>query len=128
MNMWMLSKVMVAAVSGFFMFGDVTETESSGGSEAVNHAPALTEKMPDVETISPWVEYKIDVSEVFSDADGDELIYSALSQSEAVAKVEVEGSLVKVMAQKPGEVTIIVTASDQKGGTASTAYRYKITE
>ncbi|MDR7316291.1 hypothetical protein [Brevibacillus nitrificans] len=128
MNMWMLSKVMVAAVSGFFMFGDITETESSAGSEAVNHAPALMEKMPDIEMISPWVEYKIDVSDVFSDADGDELIYSALSQSEAIARVEVEGSLVKVMAQKPGEVTIIVTASDQRGGTASTAYRYKITE
>ncbi|MED4582325.1 Ig-like domain-containing protein [Brevibacillus choshinensis] len=119
MQLWILSKVIIVTMTGFLMNGEILESESE-----INHPPELREEMPDPETIVPWAEYEIDVRDVFSDVDGDELVFSALSQSQSVAKVEVEGSIIKVMAQKTGKVTIIVTASDQRGGTASTAYRF----
>ncbi|MED4780993.1 Ig-like domain-containing protein [Brevibacillus choshinensis] len=119
MQLWILSKVIIVTMTGLLMNGEILESASE-----INHPPELREEMPDPETIVPWAEYEIDVRDVFSDVDGDELVFSALSQSQSVAKVEVEGSIIKVMAQKTGKVTIIVTASDQRGGTASTAYRF----
>ncbi|QRG65137.1 hypothetical protein [Brevibacillus choshinensis] len=124
MKGWLLYKAVLVAMSGFLMNGDISES----GSKVVNHPPVLREEVTDPEQIFPWVVYEIDVSHVFSDEDGDELVFTAMSQSESVAKVEVEGSMIKVMAQKTGRVTIIVTASDQRGGTASTAYRFIVTE
>ncbi|WNC12251.1 hypothetical protein [Brevibacillus brevis] len=124
MHAWILSKALIATMTGFLISGGV----SASGSEGANHPPLVVEEMPDPETITPWVEYEIDASHIFADVDGDELVFSALSQSQAIATVRVEGNLIKVMARKAGKVAIIVTASDARGGTASTAYRFIVKE
>ena len=123
MKLWLLSKAILATMSGFLSYGDFADSDSD-----INHPPSVKQRTPDPETISTWSEYEIDAKDVFSDADGDELVYSALSQSQTMAKVKVEGSTIKVMAEKAGKVTIIVTASDQRGGSASIAYRFDVTE
>ena len=60
----------------------------------------------------------IDVAGNFSDADGDELTYTAESSDESVATVSVDGSMVAVTPVGAGTVTITVTARDPGGASA----------
>ena len=60
----------------------------------------------------------IDVSGNFSDADGDELTYTAESSDASVATVSVDGSMVTVTPVGAGTATITVTAQDPAGASA----------
>ena len=60
----------------------------------------------------------IDVAGNFSDADGDELTYTAESSDESVATVSVDGSMVTVTPVGAGTATITVTAGDPGGASA----------
>ena len=59
-----------------------------------------------------------DVSGNFSDADGDELTYTASSSDESVATVSVDGSMVAVPPVGAGTTTITVIARDPGGEAA----------
>ena len=54
----------------------------------------------------------VDVSGNFSDADGDELTYTAASSADAFATVSVDGSMVTVVGVAAGEAAVTVTATD----------------
>ena len=54
----------------------------------------------------------MDVSGNFSDADGDELTYTAASSADAFATVSVDGSMVTVVGVAAGEAAVTVTATD----------------
>ena len=58
---------------------------------------------------------RIDVSDRFSDPDGDDLTYVATSSDEAIAKVDVSGSIVTITPVAEGKATITVTARDAAG-------------
>ena len=58
---------------------------------------------------------RIDVSDRFSDPDGDDLTYVATSSDEAIAKVDVSGSVVTITPVAEGKATITVTARDATG-------------
>ena len=60
----------------------------------------------------------MDVSMYFSDADGDTLTYTAMSDMEMYATVAVDGSMVTIAGVSAGMATVTVTANDGKGGTA----------
>ena len=60
----------------------------------------------------------IDVTGNFSDANGDELAYTADSSDESVATVSVDGSMVTVTPVGAGTATITVTAQDPAGASA----------
>ena len=60
----------------------------------------------------------IDVTGNFSDANGDELAYTADSSDESVATVSVDGSMVTVTPVGAGTATITVTAGDPAGASA----------
>ncbi len=55
---------------------------------------------------------RIDLSTVFSDPDGDDLGYTAVSSNTAVATATVSGSTLTVTPKGKGETTITVTATD----------------
>ena len=57
----------------------------------------------------------IDISGKFSDPDGDALTYAAVSSDEAIAKVDVSGSVVTITPIAEGRATITVTARDVAG-------------
>ena len=57
----------------------------------------------------------VDVSGKFSDPDGDDLTYTAASNDEAIAKVDVSGSVVTITPVAEGKATVTVTARDAAG-------------
>ncbi|MFQ5640776.1 MAG: FG-GAP-like repeat-containing protein [bacterium] len=63
---------------------------------------------------------------VFSDEDGDPLIYRAGSSNSSVATAGVSGSVLTVTAQAPGTATITVTANDGKGGSGSLTFNVTV--
>ena len=60
----------------------------------------------------------IDVTGNFSDANGDELTYTAESSDASVATVSVDGSMAPVAPVGAGTATITVTAQDPAGASA----------
>ena len=57
----------------------------------------------------------LDMAPLFSDPDGDSLVYTAVSADSGVAWASVAGSSVSVLAIAKGETTITVTATDTEG-------------
>ena len=61
----------------------------------------------------------VDVSGAFSDADMDDLMYSAMSDNAMVATAMADGSMVTITAVGEGSATITVTATDPDGDSAT---------
>ncbi len=61
----------------------------------------------------------VDVSGSFNDPDSDVLTYTAVSDDEAIATVDVSGSMVRITPVTAGSVTITVTAQDVTGSNQS---------
>ena len=66
-------------------------------------------------------------SEVFADADNDDLTYTATSDATGAATVAVSGATVTVRGVATGRATITVTANDGEGGTASDEFVVSVT-
>ncbi len=77
-------------------------------------------------TIQPGSSVDVDVSEFFSDPDGEELTYSASSSNAGVVSVSVTGSTVTFTGVAEGMATVTVTASDP-GGLVSTPLSASVT-
>src|SRR5690606_23015854 len=58
---------------------------------------------------------------LFYDADGDSLIYQAVSTQNKIAAAEIEGSMLKNRPNSRGSASITVFASDGYGGFVSTS-------
>ena len=58
----------------------------------------------------------IDLSTIFSDPDGDALVYTAESEATEVAQVSVDQTLLTVVPAREGETEITLSANDQNGG------------
>ena len=76
-----------------------------------NAAPIVASAIGD-EMVTAGDSVDVDVSENFSDPDGDTLTYTAMSSNMDVATVSVSGSTVTVMGEMAGDATITVTATD----------------
>ena len=86
--------------------------------EAANQAP-MAEGTIDDQTVVAGMESTVDVTDNFSDPDGDDLTYSATSSDEAVATLSTSGAVVTIMGVTPGNATVTVTATDSGGLSAS---------
>lgn len=75
--------------------------------EAVDAIPAQTLTVPDT--------VKLVVSMYFTDPDGDELTYEAVSSDTGVAEALAKGDTVQIAAMTAGSVTVAVTAMDPEG-------------
>ncbi|WP_028592614.1 S-layer homology domain-containing protein [Paenibacillus massiliensis] len=85
--------------------------------EPENHSPIVQTLMPIV--LMPGIPgHDLDVSQVFSDPDGDVLTYSAWSSDPNLAFVQLTGNLLHVQGVAAGSVTIILQADDSRGGVA----------
>jgi hypothetical protein len=122
MDAWLLAKAVLVVLIGSLQHGDMTESQS------VNHPPRFLYEIPVQETIKLASVVEINGDDIFTDDDGDDLVFSAMSQSSSMASVKVEGSMIKVTPHKTGEVAIIIAASDQKGGMAKAVYRFVVKE
>ena len=64
----------------------------------------------------------VDMSPFFSDPDGDELAYTAVTSDGALATAEVSGSVIRVTAVAKGSAMVTVTATDTEGATATQSF------
>ena len=90
-----------------------------------NRAPEAVDSIPAVETAAGEV-YAVDVSDAFSDPDGDSLSYEAVTSDAAVAAVSVSGGVVTVEGVAEGAATVTVTASDPDGLSAQQSFRVTV--
>ncbi len=59
---------------------------------------------------------RIDLSQLFIDPDGDNLVYAAESEDDTVAIVEIDDETLQINPGQPGETRISLSANDQNGG------------
>ena len=105
--------------------GELSASQEFGVTvEESNEAPVAEGAIDDV-TVVAGSEATVDVTDNFSDPDGDDLTYAATSSDEAVATVSTEGAVVTVMGIGPGDATVTVTASD--AGMLSASLEFGVT-
>ena len=83
-----------------------------------NRAPQPVGAIP-AQTLDLNATRSINVSQYFTDPDGDQLTYGTTSSNTSVATVTVLGSTVTITARAPGSATITITARDPEGLTAT---------
>ena len=94
-------------------------------SEAVNHPPAAEGIIPD-QSVNIGAADTLDVSEYFTDPDGDELTYAAETSDAAVAKATVSGDAVILSGVAEGVATVSVTARDPDGASATQSFSVSV--
>ena len=103
-----------------------TDTEGLTATQAFsvtvpNRAPVAGESVA-ARTIEVGEAATVDMSPHFSDPDGDELAYTAVTSDGALATAEVSGSVIRVTAVARGSATVTVTATDTEGATATQSF------
>ena len=92
-----------------------------------NRAPEVAGVIP-VQMVRAGESLPLDVSPYFTDPDGDLLAYEAVSSDPATASVTVDGQIIEVAGEVPGEAKITVTASDPAGLVASQGFQVTVGE
>jgi uncharacterized protein YjdB len=91
----------------------------------INRPPVVANAIPN-QTLaiggSPFIRNLDGVPVVFGDLDQDALTYTASSSAVNIATASISGSTLTVAAVAVGSARITVTANDNKGGTAPTAF------
>lgn len=86
-----------------------------------NRAPVAVGAIEDLDVFVDSVA-EVDVAGYFTDPDGDELAYRAVSSDTTLAAVTVSGSVVAVTGRAVGSVTVTVTAQDTAGLSAEQGF------
>ena len=86
-----------------------------------NRAPEPRGSMPAV-TVAAGRTATVDLEPYFTDPDGDALEYAASSSAAAVATASVSGRLVTVSGVARGSATVMVTATDAEGRSATQSF------
>ncbi len=94
--------------------------------ETPNRAPEAVGSIP-VQAVQIDETVALDVSPYFTDADGDDLTYAAVSSNTSVAAVSVSGAAVRIQGVGVGSVTLTVTAHDPSGDGATQETSVEVT-
>ena len=112
----------------------ITVTASDGTAEVsdtftvkVKAAPTVASAMADISSLTAEDSHQISPSNVFSDADGDTLTYTASSTDEDIAAAYIFFGDLLLIAVKPGKVTVTLTADDADGNQVSDAFEVTVT-
>ncbi len=81
-----------------------------------NTAPRVARPVPEQQLSTGTGDHTLDLAEVFTDANGHQLSYSASSDNQGVVTVKTEGGKLTLTAMGTGTATISVTADDGFGG------------
>lgn len=96
------------------------------GDEDVNASPEVASALDDITLSSGFQSTTINLSSVFSDSDGDNLNYSAVSSATSVVTVSVAGSTLTINEVANGDADITVTANDGNGGSATDSFSVSV--
>jgi len=90
----------------------------------VNHVPELANDLADLELVEAGPDTLIDLSAapVFTDADGDSLMYEVWSSDPGVVDVQLDGSVLDVTPGGVGTTSVTVQATDGRGGFAEASF------
>ena len=117
------SMVSVMAVAAGSATVTVTATDTGGLAAEVgftvtveqpNRAPEVADAIP-AQTLNVGDTVRLVVSMYFTDPDGDELSYEAVSADTGVAEALAMGDTVMIAAMTAGQATVAVTATDPEG-------------
>lgn len=103
---------------------DLLSQAHGNGIPPVNQAPVAVDTIASVTLGTESV--IVDVSDKFSDADGDTLIYKVESSEDAIATAHVDGSKVTISPRSVFSATITVTAADWCGRSARQRIAVKV--
>jgi VCBS repeat-containing protein len=95
--------------------------------EPENASPAVNDPIPDQTLEAGGAAFTTNLADVFSDADGDPLSFTANSSDTGVATASVSGSTLTVTPLKAGTATITVTANDGRGGSGQDTFDVTVT-
>lgn len=93
---------------------------------AVNDIPVVAATLDDLILEVGFGFEEVELSGVFTDEDGDDLVLSASSSDEGVALVTVTGNTLTITEVQSGETTITVSADDSRGGSATISFMVTI--
>ncbi|MCK5788653.1 MAG: C10 family peptidase, partial [Chlamydiia bacterium] len=102
--------------------GTVDDVFTVSVNAAANNPPVVINPISDVDLEEGFGTYNIDFSNVFDDADGDELTYSVSSSNTSVVGVSISGTNVVITEAGIGSATITLTANDGNGGTVADVF------
>ena len=129
------SVLTVTAVSVGAATVTVTATDAGGSNTAasqrfavtvLNNPPAVVGSLPALALREENAAATVDLSGAFSDPDGDELTYSAVSSSPSVATATVSGSVLTVTAVSVGAATVTAAATDAGGSNTAASQRFVV--
>lgn len=98
------------------------------GTDDVNAAPEVANPIQDLSLDEGFQSTTVNLANVFSDADGDALSYTATSSAQNVVTAALMGNMLTINEAGVGSATITVTANDNNGGTASDQFEVTVTE
>ena len=93
---------------------------------AVNNPPEVISPLSDINLYEGFASATIDLAPVFSDPDGDNLSYTAVSGNPAVVAVAVSGTILTITEAGPGISAIAVTATDDGEGNLSNSDQFNV--
>lgn len=95
--------------------GDLSATQTAEITvKEPNRAPEPVGEIPE-QSIVRGDTVRLDVSDYFTDPDGDTLTYAAASSDDMIVTADAEGDTVTIAATGKGKVTVTVTATDPDG-------------
>ena len=125
-------RLILVAVSRGAAAAAITASDGRGG-EARQSFPVTVLNAPPravgeiaSRTLGPGSTTAIDLSEYFSDSDGDALTYRAASSDTLVARVSVSGHELTLVAVSRGTVSATITATDGSGGEARHSFSVSV--
>ena len=99
--------------------GELSASQEFGVTvEVPNRAPEITDSIPP-RTLTVGDTVRLDASEHFSDPDGDELIYEAVSSDPEIVTAVAMDAMIEIVAQAVETTFVTVSAMDPEGLTAA---------
>jgi len=120
--------ILASAASGnrnFSVFNSAPGGGTSGNQNftiAANRAPTVISAIPSQTLIAGGAAFTQNLTQVFSDPDGDVLTFTAVSNPTGIVTVSISGSALTVAGSAAGSTTVTITANDGKGGATPTSF------
>ncbi len=93
-----------------------------------NIVPVVSSSLSDLSFEEGFGSETITISQVFSDADGDQLSFEAVSSNSGVIAVDLDGQTLTLTEEGIGTSTITITADDGQGGSVSDSFSVIVEE
>lgn len=125
------SKVTLTPVAAGTTTVTVSADDSRGGTASktfmltVNRKPISAGTVTD-QLVTIGSEQDIDLTNLFSDPDGDALTLTAVAQDTTLAALDITGKMLKITPQAAGSTTVTVTATDGRGGFVTKTFNLQV--